>query len=348
VQRSLPAKPHLDHLKSQAKDLLDAHRRREPEAFTRIRASVPAFAGMSDDALAQATFALHDAQSAIAREYGFVSWAELRAHVSAVTAEPAADAPPAEPAATAQSAADVQLTAFAVATRMAPAMVARLRAALAQRGSAASVPTPERVPMLPLRNAVVFPGAVIPIDVSRPTTLRGLEAALQHQPAFLAIFAQRASETEHPTQDDLHPTGCLCTLLLLQPAEGGIQTHAIVEGVRWVTLEALERVDPYYEVRVADVAAVDRGDAEALAVLDRRLRDTAREVAAAMPQIRVQALALIERTPDPGQLADLVMANFPASVAESATYATEPQLARRVERAIAALDGQLAKVRAPA
>jgi hypothetical protein len=68
VSRQLPSKPNLEHLKSQAKDLLDAHRRGEPEAFSRIRAAVPAFAHMSDEALARAPFALHDAQSAIARE----------------------------------------------------------------------------------------------------------------------------------------------------------------------------------------------------------------------------------------------------------------------------------------
>jgi hypothetical protein len=88
VTRQLPVRPHLDHLKAQAKDLLDAHRRGEPEAFERIRASVPAFAGMSDDALARAAFALHDAQSAIAREYGCVSWAELRDKVAALSAPP--------------------------------------------------------------------------------------------------------------------------------------------------------------------------------------------------------------------------------------------------------------------
>src|SRR5215468_9892895 len=90
MSRQLPAKPHLDHLKAQAKDLLDAHRRGEPEAFERIRASVPAFARMSDEELARATFALHDAQSAIAREYGFPSWAELRDKVAALNAAPPA------------------------------------------------------------------------------------------------------------------------------------------------------------------------------------------------------------------------------------------------------------------
>src|SRR4051812_25344482 len=85
MRRELPPKPNLEHLKSQAKDLLDAHRRGEPEAMSRIRAAVPAFASKSNADIARMPFALHDAQSAIAREYGFASWAELR---TKVTAEP--------------------------------------------------------------------------------------------------------------------------------------------------------------------------------------------------------------------------------------------------------------------
>jgi hypothetical protein len=133
VRRQLPAKPHLDHLKSQAKDLLDAHRRGEPEAFARIRDSVPAFAAMSDDTLARATFALHDAQSAIAREYGCASWAELRTRVAAMTAEP-------ELAIRRQDGSELP-----------PELAARLREVASRRGAAAIEPTPVRVPVLPLR-----------------------------------------------------------------------------------------------------------------------------------------------------------------------------------------------------
>src|SRR4051794_875981 len=160
MTRQLPSRPSLEHLKAQAKDLLDAHQRGEPEAFERIRASVPAFARMSDDQLARAAFALHDAQSAIAREYGFASWAELRDKVAALNA-----APPSPEVAVAGQAAQA-----AAALGLPPEAAAEIEAAVARRESTAAAPTPAVVPMLPLRNAVAFPGAVIPIDVSRATT----------------------------------------------------------------------------------------------------------------------------------------------------------------------------------
>jgi Lon protease-like protein len=337
VTRQLPTKPNLEHLKSQAKDLLDAHRRSEPEAFTRIRAAVPAFAHMSDEALARAPFALHDAQSAIAREYGVASWAELRAQVSAANDEPPTAVPSEVPVSAPREAAIVQLIS---AIQLPPEAEAAFREALTQRGTSAGVPTPGTVPVLPLRNAVAFPGAVLPMDIMRPTSLCALEAALATRPAFVAIFAQRAFETESPSRDDLHTTGCLCVVLYSHPFDGKVRV--LIEGVRWITLEALDQVDPYYAARVADTS-VERGPDDEVAALDVLLRDAARKFAEKMPQHREQALALINNTKDIGQLADLVMANFPMPVADSASYAAETDLSPRLQRVIALLESELAK-----
>ena len=68
----LPGRPNLDQLKRQAKELLRAARAHDPAALARFR-TLPAFARASDAELARATFALHDAQSVIAREHGFDS-----------------------------------------------------------------------------------------------------------------------------------------------------------------------------------------------------------------------------------------------------------------------------------
>jgi Lon protease-like protein len=337
VPHQLPARPHLDHLKAQAKDLLDAYRRGERQAFDRIRASVPAFASMSDDALAKAAFALHDAQSAIAREYGFVSWAELRDKIAALTGAPPSIAADNE-----------QLARLVASGQLSAEMAEALREATSRRGAGAGVPTPAAVPVLPLRNAVMFPGAVIPIDVLRPTTTHALDTALKSQPPFLAIFAQRATDIELPTQADLHENGCLCVVLHYQRAGAGEKSHAIVEGVRWVTLDALEQTDPYYRARVSDAAGPARGDDEAIAALDHRLRDTAHKVADAMPHIRDRAYQLIDQTKEVGRLADIVMASFGLPVADAAAYAAETDLARRLERAIAVLDAALAQAAAGA
>jgi ankyrin repeat protein len=82
--RPLPDSPDLDQLKRQAKDLLRAARDADPGAMPRFRA-LPALQHASDDDLARASLALHDAQSVIAREHGFPSWNALRERVEELT-----------------------------------------------------------------------------------------------------------------------------------------------------------------------------------------------------------------------------------------------------------------------
>src|SRR5579864_2683703 len=79
--RSLPARPSLDHLKHQAKDLLSAYDAGAPEAFQRIREFHPGFHEAADSLIRQANFSLSDAQLALAREYGYSSWRRLKAAV---------------------------------------------------------------------------------------------------------------------------------------------------------------------------------------------------------------------------------------------------------------------------
>jgi ankyrin repeat protein len=82
----LPERPNLDHLKKQAKDLLALYRNRDPAAIARFRTALPAAAGKDDAMIANLGLRLHDAQSCVAREYGFPSWADLRSFVEACVA----------------------------------------------------------------------------------------------------------------------------------------------------------------------------------------------------------------------------------------------------------------------
>jgi len=79
--RALPPKPNLEHLKYQAKDLLQEHRLRSLVAAQRIREFHPRFTGASDAEIFDSKIRLSDAQLAIARESGFPSWARLKRHI---------------------------------------------------------------------------------------------------------------------------------------------------------------------------------------------------------------------------------------------------------------------------
>lgn len=81
MSRALPVRPHLDQLRTQAKELLKAHQFRDLEAARRLREHVPRLAGVADEAIFAAPLTLAEAQLALAREYGFPSWVRLRKHI---------------------------------------------------------------------------------------------------------------------------------------------------------------------------------------------------------------------------------------------------------------------------
>jgi hypothetical protein len=81
-----PDRLHLDHLKKQAKDLIRLYRNRDAEAITRFRHALPAAAGRDDNGIASLGLRLHDAQSCVAREHEFASWADLKRYVEAQSA----------------------------------------------------------------------------------------------------------------------------------------------------------------------------------------------------------------------------------------------------------------------
>jgi uncharacterized protein (TIGR03067 family) len=86
VAKNLPARPHLDHLRRQAKELLAALRDGDPAAAAVFRRHLPAARNMTDDKIRQAGFRLADAQAAVARQTGFAGWPHLARHVDTLRA----------------------------------------------------------------------------------------------------------------------------------------------------------------------------------------------------------------------------------------------------------------------
>lgn len=325
MSRQLPPRPNIDHLKKQAKDLLHAHQNGETAALQRIRDQLPALAGSTPEQIASASFALHDAQSVIAREYGFQSWNELRAAVAARA--------PVFSEANVRTLLTFALSPIAnlptdVFDAMREAHAAR---ELAERAAAA--PLPERLPLLAVRNALLLRPSISPLQIGRPASLAALQLAAATRPATVVCFAQRSALDEAVEEDQLHPIGCQVLVHELQPIAEG-QAHAVVEALRLVELRGLEPAQAG-EARFARIAPftldVDTGAAE-LPELERKLRSCARRLAATLPEPDA-AISTIDAL-DQLDLASSIVQNLPCSVAEKAQFATEKQLVEKLRLAL--------------
>lgn len=307
--QELPVRPSLEHLKAQAKDLLDAFRHQAPPALQRFRQSLPGLRGLSDPALSARALALHDAQSVIAREYGFASWARLRAHV--------------------ENAAALQ-PAHSQGETLAPSLPEALRLALvaATAAPAEAARWPDLVPLLPMRDMLIPPALAMPIFIGRASSLAALDAACAGE-GLLAIFAQHRFADEKPGAADVHAIGIVARVCASGPMPDGTR-WAVIKGQSWVKLEALL---PQATYALARVSAFEIGgsDAARTKTLEKQLRQLALDSAfgPATREISSRIQAMNAR-----ELADMVVLRAPVSVADKAGYVAEPELSARLEKAL--------------
>ena len=106
-------------------------------------------------------------------------------------------------------------------------------------------PTPLSLPLLPLRDVVVFPHMVIPLFVGRPKSIKALESAMAAERRIMLV-AQKAAAKDEPTVGDMFDVGSVATILqMLKLPDGTVKV--LVEGVARARVRDYTRADDYYE-----------------------------------------------------------------------------------------------------
>jgi ATP-dependent Lon protease len=172
----------------------------------------------------------------------------------------------------------------------------------------------EELPLLPIRNAVLFPGGVAPFDVGRPASLRLVEHIETLDPPVIAIFAQRKPETDNPGFDDLFPIGVAARVLKSLKHSAG-NFSLILQGLIRLKLERVVSTEPFLVAQVTQLEEEQTDDIEVEALM-MGLKDLANQVVGMAPDIPEDATRIIEDLEDPGQLADLVAANLDSTIDE--------------------------------
>src|ERR1041384_1260431 len=102
---------------------------------------------------------------------------------------------------------------------------------------------PHVLPILPIRNIVVFPGTVMPLNVGRPKSKALLDEVMPAE-KLIGVFTQRNAETEEPKTEDLYNVGCACMILKLFKLPDGNQS-IIVPGLARIKLVELIKTEPF-------------------------------------------------------------------------------------------------------
>jgi ATP-dependent Lon protease len=170
------------------------------------------------------------------------------------------------------------------------------------------VPEPETIqvlPVLPLKNSVLFPHLLMPLAVGRPLSVAAAEAALATEEKELVVVAQRDSGKDVPGIDDLYTIGTKAVIKkMARPSEA--QLELIVLGVERVVILKLEQAEPHLRARIRPLPLPDEKTPEVEA-LHRAVSELAsRVLQLAQPSAPAELAALLSSTEDPLRLVYLL------------------------------------------
>ena len=197
---------------------------------------------------------------------------------------------------------------------------------------------PGELPILPLRNRVLLPGAVMPITVGMAKAIRLMEVVVRED-SLLGIITQKTPDMDDPTHEDLYNVGTIARIIkIARTGKDGF--NIIVEGIARFSLETITQVEPFFTAKVT--ALLDEGtDDIEVEVLADNLKATARKVIDMLPEIPVMAKPLLESINAPGHLADLVSAYVGATIEEKQKILETLHLKVRLKRAMELLSRKL-------
>src|SRR5262252_2707413 len=111
------------------------------------------------------------------------------------------------------------------------------------------------LPVLALRNAVLFPGIVVSFDVGRPKSVALAERLAKDKSTHVAVFTQKDGRLDDPTVSDLHSIGVMARVVGVARQNDGTWS-VVLEGLERVRLESLPQTSPHLAGKVAPVASV--------------------------------------------------------------------------------------------
>jgi ATP-dependent Lon protease len=200
------------------------------------------------------------------------------------------------------------------------------------------IEVPEIISILPLRNSVLFPGSIIPIDVGRKKSVKLVEEAISKERPVIGIVTQRDARTEEPGPADLFSVGCAARILkVIKLAKDNFSV--ILQGVSRIRIVEMGGQDPFMTAKVQPLPDAPSTDVE-LDALVMNLKDVAKRVIKLMPELPKEASALVDSVTEPGQLADLITSNLDVQVDEKQDVLETFDLKSRLRKVLQFLSRQ--------
>jgi ATP-dependent Lon protease len=168
---------------------------------------------------------------------------------------------------------------------------------------------PAELPVLPLRDTVLFPNSFMPLAVAREASVRLIDEATTSG-RMIGVFTQREASVEEPVQDDLYAIGTATHVHKMFKLPDG-SLRLIVQGLARIRLDRITQTRPYLKAAVT-VAAEDLRDEDHLEIdaLQRNIKSNFQQVVSLSPLLSDDLQALAANITDPGKLADFIASSL--------------------------------------
>ena len=172
-------------------------------------------------------------------------------------------------------------------------------------------PIPVDLPLLPLRDVVVFPHMVIPLFVGRPKSIKALESAMESERRIMLV-AQKTAAKDEPSVEDMFEVGCVATILqLLKLPDGTVKV--LVEGQQRAKVNKIEDGEQHFSANVTPIeaAAIAADKTSEIEALRRAVMQQFDHYVKLNKKIPPEILTSISSIDDAGRLADTIAAHLP-------------------------------------
>ncbi|MEO8039741.1 MAG: endopeptidase La [Betaproteobacteria bacterium] len=204
-------------------------------------------------------------------------------------------------------------------------------------------PSDERValPLLPLRDVVVFPHMVIPLFVGRPKSIKALESAMEAGKSILLV-AQKSAAKDEPSAEDLYRVGSIANILqMLKLPDGTVKV--LVEGVRRATIEDIDDARTHYTAEAIPVPAevLSPEETHEIEAMRRAMIAQFDQYVKLNKKIPPEILTSLAGIDEAGRLADTIAAHLPLKLEQKQAVLEMYAVKRRLEHLLSLLEAEL-------
>jgi ATP-dependent Lon protease len=200
---------------------------------------------------------------------------------------------------------------------------------------------PLDLPLLPLRDVVVFPHMVIPLFVGRPKSIKALESAMLVDRRIMLV-AQKAAAKDDPSAEDMFDIGCVSTILqLLKLPDGTVKV--LVEGVQRASVVSISSPDEHFVCTAAPLSkeAADPSKEAEIEALRRAVTQQFDQYVKLNKKIPAEILSSISSIDDAGRLADTIAAHLPLKLESKQLILDKSDVRDRLEGLYAELEREV-------